>query len=63
MHRDKLRMFRQEMKKIIPKKVNITAVGLSGFCKFGRIHGTGFKKEAAIVIPMKGNQNNNWKTS
>ena len=61
MSRDKLRILRQEIKKIIPKKVNVTPVGSGGFCKFGRVYGGQPKSEPSIVIPMEGNQNNNWK--
>lgn len=61
MRKDKLRIFKQEMKKIIPKKVNVTAVGPRGFCKFGRVHGDRLESRSIVVIPVKGNQNNNWK--
>jgi hypothetical protein len=62
-NRDSIRILRQEFKKIIPKKVTVTSVGAGGFCKFGRVHGSKMKSESSVVIPMKGNQNNNWKAS
>ena len=60
-NKDNLRILRQKIKKIIPKRVNVTAFGRTGFCKFGRVRGDRLKTESSIVIPMFGNQNNNWK--
>lgn len=59
MRRDKLRIFRQKIKKLLPKKVNVTT---GGFCKYGRVQdGVGSQSQSVMVVPIKGNQNNNWK--
>lgn len=40
----------------------VTAVGSGGFCKYGRVQGRGrLQSEFIMVVPIKGNQNNNWK--
>lgn len=61
MRKDKIRIFRQEIKKIMPKKVKITG----NFCKYGRVYsnpGTPVPSGSSImIIPIKGNQNNNWR--
>ena len=62
MHKNKLRQFRQGMKRLLPKKVNVTPVGTNGFCKYGRVRGgRESQSEFVMVAPIKGNQNNNWK--
>lgn len=61
MRNDKIRMVRQELKKVIPKKVNVTASDSIGFCKYGRVQGSSLQSEAIMVVPINGNQNNNWK--
>lgn len=61
MRRDKFRMLRQEAKKILPKKVNVTAVGSQRFCKYGRIYGDGLRSQSIMIVPINRNQNNNWK--
>lgn len=61
MRKDNLRTYRQEIKKLIPKKANVTAAGSRGFCKYGRVYGDRLQSQYAMVIPLGRNQNNNWK--
>ena len=59
MHRENIRVARQRIRKLLPKKVTVTA---NGFCKYGRVHkGTDLQAKTLIIVPVKGNQNNNWK--
>lgn len=61
MYSDRARQIKQELKKLIPKKVSVTAIGSQGFCKYGRVRGDRLQSQTVMVIPMAGNQNNNWK--
>lgn len=61
MSNDRVRQFKQELKKLIPKKVNVTRVGSFGFCKYGRVRGDRLQSQSVMVIPINRNQNDNWK--
>lgn len=61
MHSNKIRQYKQQMKRIIPKKVRVTSVGASGFCKYGRVYGDDLQFQSVMIVPIKGNPNNNWK--
>ena len=59
MRRENIRIARQRIRKLLPKKVTVT---VNGFCKYGRVqHGVGSQSQSVMVVPIKGNQNNNWK--
>lgn len=57
MYNDKQRQFRQELKKLMLKKVNIFSVSNIRFCKYGRIQMPRSREGFGIVIPINGNQN------
>jgi hypothetical protein len=55
-----MRIFRQEIKKIMPKKVKLTGK----FCKYGRVYsnpGIPTESGSVFIVPIEGNQNNNWR--
>ena len=61
MRSDKLRKFRQELKKITPKKVRVSA----NYCKYGRVYltpGTTNSYPFALIMPVNGNPNYNIRT-
>ena len=59
---DRVRQFRQKVKKLLPKKVSVVSTGMGGFCKYGKVRGgRGSQSESVIIVPIEGNQNDNWR--
>lgn len=59
MRRENIRIGRQAVRKLLPKRVTVS---MNGFCKYGRVHkGTDTATKTVVITPIGGNQNNNWK--
>jgi len=59
-NKDRFRKLKQTIKMITPKKVRVSG----NFCKYGRVYsnlGNSTQSGYAMIIPVNGNQNNNWK--
>jgi len=59
-NKDKFRKLRQTIKMITPKKVKVSG----NFCKYGRVRsnpGNPAQSGYIMIVPIEGNQNNNWK--
>ena len=40
----------------------VIPTGVEGFCKYGKVRGgRGAQSESVIIVPIEGNQNDNWK--